>query len=416
MAFPIVEGFVSNVGGVDVQAHTANMPAGVVAGEMLILAVSSYYNGSTANDFDTPTGWTQLFQEVNGYISTEVFYKTAAGGETSISLTTIRPTVTSICQCYRVSGSVDIVSAAVALQGASASIDFVTAPTLTPSWSGDTLYLFIGGGGRGNAAFSTLPAGYTTQSDVSGLNSDSRGVSLASGYKTGDGSAESPGDLVLATYNTILANTIALKGVAADTAAPTFVSGPEVSATTDSGHTLSATLDEAGTLYGVRLANGAGAPNSAQVKAGQDSTGSAAPEAKSAVAANSADLVFSTGSASTAYDYYIVAEDDEATPNLQATPTLVVGTTNAVAVPGISALTIQQEGAAVQATDWAINITLVSGGTEVYSGSAIASDASGIIAAIDTTGGSVGDPVRVEGYSDSNNFGFVFTQNLEDNA
>jgi|GEM_PF-4595949 len=201
-----------------------------------------------------------------------------------------------------------------------------------------------------------------------------------------------------------------------DTAAPVFSSGPSVSATTPDGHTIGATINEPGTIYGVRLANGAPAPSSAQVKAGQDSTGAAAPEAKSGVADNSVSLVFSTGSVSTPYDYYIVAEDDEATPNLQASPTLVEATTSPTAVPGISAITAQKDGTAVQTSDWAINITLVSGGSEVYAGSSISSDASGTISAINATGGNVGDSVRVEGFSASNNYGFVFTQNLEDNA
>ena len=90
--------------------------------------------------------------------------------------------------------------------------------------------------------------------------------------------------------------------------------------------------------------------------------------------------------------------------------------TQVTTVPGISAITVQKDGTAVQASDWAINIALVSDGTEVYSGSTISSDASGVISAINTTGGSVGDSVRVEGYSSANNYGFVFTQNLEDNA
>jgi hypothetical protein len=171
-------------------------------------------------------------------------------------------------------------------------------------------------------------------------------------------------------------------GAASDTTAPTFTSAPAVTNTTDSGHSIAATLNEAGTIYGVRVADGATAPSAAQVKAGQDSTGSAALEAKSGAASNSATLVFSTGSAATPYDYYIVAEDDEGTPNLQASPTKVDATTAAAQVPGISAITVQKDGTAVEASDWAINITLVSGGTEVYSGSSIASNASGVIAAM----------------------------------
>lgn len=205
---------------------------------------------------------------------------------------------------------------------------------------------------------------------------------------------------------------------AADTTPPTFASAPEVTNTTDSGHSIGTTLSEPGTVYGIRMTNGATPPaDDTEFMALYDGgvTGDVL-EVKSASASNSATLVFSTGSAGTAYDYYILAEDDEGTPNVQASPTLVEATTAASQVPGIGAITVQKDGTAVQASDWSINITLVSGGTEVYSGSSIASDASGVISAINASSGSVGDAVRVEGYSASNNYGFVFAQNLEDNA
>lgn len=159
--------------------------------------------------------------------------------------------------------------------------------------------------------------------------------------------------------------------LAADNTAPTFTSAPSITDTTDSGHTISATLDEDGTIYAVRLPDGATAPSSAQVKAGQDSTGSAALEAKSvaATASVSADLVFSTADSSTAYDYYVVAEDDEGTPNVQAAPVLVNGTTNAPSLSIVSTDASMQRGVNFQVvianppfTPTALNSTLVSGG------------------------------------------------------
>lgn len=202
-------------------------------------------------------------------------------------------------------------------------------------------------------------------------------------------------------FGDITVDNISGDTLAADTTAPTFTVAPAVTATTSSGHTISATLDEPGTLYGVRLANGAVAPNSAQVKAGQDSTGAAAPEAKSAAAANSADLVFSTGAASTAYDYYIVAEDDETTPNLQATPALVTDTTDAVG-PSVSAAdNITSEGdtvtftlsgnsaapvsATLNGTDVG-TLSLVSGSTYSYVAPLIVDDATAsLVVTVDST-------------------------------
>ncbi len=98
---------------------------------------------------------------------------------------------------------------------------------------------------------------------------------------------------------------------AVDTTAPVFTVAPAAANITTTGCDITATIDEDGTIYAVRLVDGAAAPSSVQVKAGQDSTGSAAPEAKSvaATAATQASMTFSTGSASTPYDYYVVAED-----------------------------------------------------------------------------------------------------------
>lgn len=112
-------------------------------------------------------------------------------------------------------------------------------------------------------------------------------------------------------------------------------------------------------------------------------------------------------------------QDQAATPNDLATLSGASVTNNSsqvAQVPGISAITVQKDGVAVQATDWEINIALNSDDSEVYSGTSIASNASGAISAINTTGGSVGDAVTVEGFSASNNYGFKYVQNLEDNA
>jgi hypothetical protein len=201
---------------------------------------------------------------------------------------------------------------------------------------------------------------------------------------------------------------------AADTTAPTFNTAPAVTDTSETGHTIASTLNEGGTLYGVRLASGATAPSSPQVVAGQNNTGAAALEAVSvaATAATIADLTFSTGAASTAYDYYMVAQDDEGTPNLQAAPTLVSATTAAAAVPGIGQLTVQFEGVAINVADWHIITRLAADQSILYNQTGQSSDASGNIAAFATTSGSVGDPVRVEGLSAADAYSFVIEQNL----
>ena len=81
-------------------------------------------------------------------------------------------------------------------------------------------------------------------------------------------------------------------------------------------------IDEGGKAYYVLLLNGATPPTAAEVKAGVGS-GGAAPELSGSadLAANATRTVTLTGlNPSTSYDLYVVAEDTEATPNLQDDP------------------------------------------------------------------------------------------------
>lgn len=111
-----------------------------------------------------------------------------------------------------------------------------------------------------------------------------------------------------------------------DTDPPDFTSGPSAGSATGTGHTITATLDENGTIYAVRLADAAGALTSAQVKAGTDPS-ILESKSVSATIATQASVTFTTASASTPYDYYVVAEDESG--NLQLSPTLIDATTTA---------------------------------------------------------------------------------------
>jgi hypothetical protein len=117
---------------------------------------------------------------------------------------------------------------------------------------------------------------------------------------------------------------------AADTAPPTFTVGPGVTPSS-SGGTATGTIDETGDIFYVVVADGAAAPSSTQVIAGQNASGAAALASGNATATTTINSGFSGLSASTAYDAYFVARDDEGTPNVQASPTLVNFTTSAPA-------------------------------------------------------------------------------------
>ena len=113
---------------------------------------------------------------------------------------------------------------------------------------------------------------------------------------------------------------------ASDTTPPTFDVAPATSNVTATTVDLSASLDEAGKIYYVVVADGATAPTVTQIKAGQDSTGaSALKSGNSDVSTTPFTGTYNiTGlTANTAYDIYVVGQDDEGTPNVMASATKV---------------------------------------------------------------------------------------------
>ncbi|MFC2124281.1 hypothetical protein ACFLU5_05680 [Bacteroidota bacterium] len=122
---------------------------------------------------------------------------------------------------------------------------------------------------------------------------------------------------------------------------PFFIAGwPKAVNLTATSVDLEVQIDVAGTYYYVLVADAATPPTNLEVKAGTGSGGSGEIQAgSSAISATTVTTSYLTSlSEATPYDLYVVAEDDEAVPNLQATPTLVefttftsIGITSAVA-------------------------------------------------------------------------------------
>jgi len=112
-----------------------------------------------------------------------------------------------------------------------------------------------------------------------------------------------------------------------DTTPPSFEnSTPSASSIGETSFTLNTDIDEAGTIYYVVVADGATAPTSAEVKAGTGSGGSGEVTTGNAVVNTGGfthDFSVIGLTKSTAYDVYVVAEDHEASPNLQASPTKI---------------------------------------------------------------------------------------------
>ena len=110
---------------------------------------------------------------------------------------------------------------------------------------------------------------------------------------------------------------------AADEIPPVWAEGfPKAIDVTTTGFKLEAKIDEAGTAYYVVLNDGATTPSAAQVKAGQDSSDNPVADGRKGSISLTADTVGNTSisglDSDTAYDVYVVAEDDAV--NLQSAP------------------------------------------------------------------------------------------------
>ena len=132
--------------------------------------------------------------------------------------------------------------------------------------------------------------------------------------------------------------TLVQTATAADVTAPSWGAGyPRVLQVADFSFQLAVEADEPGSAAYVLLADGATSPSSAQVVAGQDSTGAAAISAGvlpiATPGAEVAQVVTASVQAATDYKLCAVLQDDESTPNLQAGPLCLSFSTTADATP-----------------------------------------------------------------------------------
>lgn len=125
-------------------------------------------------------------------------------------------------------------------------------------------------------------------------------------------------------------------GGGGDTTAPTFSVAPAVSAITTTTADLDATINETGDIHWVVVAQADAAPTITEIQAGQASGGGAPVASGSALAGTVLDTQITGLTASTAYAVYLVAQDDEATPNVQASATQVNFSTTAAATGTIT--------------------------------------------------------------------------------
>ena len=151
-------------------------------------------------------------------------------------------------------------------------------------------------------------------------------------YVVGSFTADATSQVLTITANTgepsINALTIGTVGGGPDVTPPDWTATwPQADPLSTTSLTVRAKTNEVGTAFYVVLPDGATAPTSAQVKAGQDSGGSPVSASGSLALTANTEATVSVGSLSTgtAYDVYFVAQD--VVPNVQLSPVKVDAST-----------------------------------------------------------------------------------------
>lgn len=209
---PVVQGTSQgDTGSSPLTSTTVTLPSSVAAGELLVIIGVCSTGGVTPS---TPAGWSALsFGTVSGSGGAVIFYKQAAGGETSVAVS--HSSARFAWTAYRISGW-DTSKAPEVGTAATGSGTTADPPSVTPSWGATrkNLYLVASAVNNGSSgSTSAYPSGYTngiSQRTQKNDSSDCR-ISVAQKAMTTMAASEDPGTFT-ATTGAWVAQTIAVAG------------------------------------------------------------------------------------------------------------------------------------------------------------------------------------------------------------
>lgn len=341
MAFPQVQSVAATTAAYATSDVSLNMPAGIVAGDLLIAFVS--YNVGSQRNYTTPTGW-RLLDRLYGNTSYEsyVYCRVAAGSDTC-TLDRSAGSGAVSARVYRVDGWYGTLSGTDDtgdLGGVEGIWNYAYAAgdpsALNPTnWGAEDTLWMVAGVVADSISITSYPLPDNNGSTVSA------GVSYRLGVCSDELNQESLDPAAFGMPSAAYSQTITIAirpEAAADVTAP-ILSSPDFVAADHNSGTASVTTDEAnGTLYTV-VTTSATSPSVAQVKAGQDHTGSAAAfDGSQAVSATGNQNVSVTGlSPSTTYYPHFVHTD--AATNDSTVATDATGDTTSAA-PDVTAPTL----------------------------------------------------------------------------
>lgn len=186
--------------------YVVNLPASIVAGQLLMVAVATVENAPTG----TPAGWTQLASLTgSSQITLTIYYKVAAGGEgatLNVASAGIRTASSVSWSITDYQGTPEVTSTA---HSTGASPD---PGTITPSWGSDDMLVIPVLGVWGTQTISSYPASYTNGTDSYQSSGLSNRVAWCRREVTG--TSENPGAFTLSgTVSSQKTVTIAIRAV-----------------------------------------------------------------------------------------------------------------------------------------------------------------------------------------------------------
>lgn len=207
MATPIVESVaLTDASGSSGSDYNVNLPAGIVAGDLILCALS--INNATSTPVTIPSGYSLLYSEVSEtFITGVVFYKVAGGSEGSQAAVGFNAANQAVARSYRISGFSGSISYEASSIGNSTTN---LPPPITPSGgASDYLYLVFDHIDTYTANVTGYPSGYiNTGTEQSATGAACR---IAWGEKpTTSTSSETPTAFTLSATRRTVVSTIAI--------------------------------------------------------------------------------------------------------------------------------------------------------------------------------------------------------------
>ncbi len=203
-AFPVVAAVNGGTDPGDVVNHTVDLPAGIVAGNLILIFFA--VDGDPAITF--PAGdWTEVFQQTgNSLVRFGVWYRVADGTEGASIVVVTDVAEDASYTSYRITGHGDIVEGGVA---ATANDANPNPPNLAPTWGAqNTLWFASVGYNDGPTIINAYPANYTDGRSDRAARGTAVGVGTA--RRELNAAAENPGTFTLSAPQWWVANTIAV--------------------------------------------------------------------------------------------------------------------------------------------------------------------------------------------------------------